>query len=129
MSSRPVLKPFRVVTNGDMSGTVTSLATNMEQLSCVSYDLAWTGTPNGAFTVEVSNTYVPSAAPGNLPVNAGNWTVIPQSSFQGTYPTPAGSSSNGALDIDITGFTWIRVVYTPASGTGVLNVYIAGKVT
>lgn len=129
MSSRPMLKPFLVVTSGDMSGNITSLPTNIEQISCLSYDIAWTGTPTGTFAVQVSNTYVPSAAPGNLRQNAGNWTTIPAANFQGTYPTPAGSADNGALDLDVTAFSWVRLVYTRSSGTGTLNVMVAGKVT
>lgn len=112
-----------------MSTTLTSIATNIEQISCASYDIAWTGSPVGVITVEVSNTYVPSAAPGNRPVNAGNWSVIPSSAFTGTYPTPSGTANNGALDLAITGFTWVRIVYTPTSGTGSLTVVVAGKVT
>jgi len=129
MALRPLLKPTYVVTNGDMSGNITSLPTNIEQISMASYDISWTGVPVGTFQVQVSNSYVPSAAPGNLPNNSGNWTTIPAADFQGNYPVPAGSASNGALDVSITGFTWVRLVYTSTSGTGTLNVVVAGKVS
>jgi len=113
-----------------MSGNITSLPTNIEQISMLSYDIAWTGSPVGTFQVQVSNSYIPAQVyPNNTPVNAGNWTTIPAADFQGNYPVPAGSASNGALDVAITGFTWVRLVYTSTSGTGSLNVVIAGKVS
>lgn len=129
MASRNILKPFYVFTNQQMTTSSTSPATNLEVTSCISYDLQWTGAPVGTFQVQVSNTYVPSAAPGNLPNNPGNWITIPSTNFQGNYPTPSGTPSNGALDIDVTGFTWIRLVYTATSGTGSLTAVIAGKNT
>ncbi len=129
MSSRPLLKPFYVIKNGDMSGNITSPATNIEQLSCISYDLQWSGAPVGTFQVQVSNTFVPSAAPGNLPVNPGNWTTIPSTVFVGNYPVAAGVPSGGALDFDVSGFSWVRLVYMAVSGTGALTAVVAGKVT
>lgn len=126
--SRPILKPYYLLTNADMTATQTAGPTNIEQVSCIGYDIAWTGAPVGTFAVQVSNTYVPGPL-NNLPNNPGTWTTLPNNSFQGTYPVPAGSASNGALDIDITGFSWIRLVYTPTSGTGALTVVVSAKVS
>jgi hypothetical protein len=125
MASRPILKPYQLVTNQSMTSTFTSNPTNIEQLSLLSYDISWTGTPNGTFSVQVSNTYVPAASsPGNLPVNAGNWTTLTLS----TLPTATGAPGNGGIDIAATGFTWCRLVYTPSSSTGTLSVTVSGKV-
>lgn len=122
MSSRPILSPQFVITNGDMSGNLTSLVTIVQTNGKVSYDIAWSGTPTGTFSVQVSNTYTQNAD-GSVRT-AGNWTPITLSS-----PTAAlGSSGNGFIDIDATAAYAIRLMYTAASGTGTLNAVVAGKV-
>lgn len=88
----------------------------------VSYDIAWTGTPTGTFTVEVSNTYSKNAD-GSVK-NPGNWTALTLSA-----PTTAtGTSGTGFIDVDQIAAYAIRLTYTPASGTGVLNAVVASKV-
>ena len=99
--------------------------TNINGLPGISYDLAWTGTPTGTFQVQVSNSYAQSAE--GAVINAGNWNTLPPSSFTGTYPAPAGSPGNGALDVVGTEFAWVRLQYTAASGAGNLTVLVAAK--
>jgi hypothetical protein len=74
----------------------------------------------------VSNSYTQDAN-GNV-ANAGNWNTLPLSSFQGTYPVPAGSPGNGFLDVVGTEAAWVRIVYNAVSGTGNLTVIPAAKV-
>lgn len=129
MSDRPLIVPNPqkpLISNGDMSGTITSPATIIKNIPGISYDLVWTGTPTGVFTVQVSNTYQ-LGADGKV-ISAGSWTVLPQSSFQGTYPTPSGSSGNGFLDVVGTASYAIQLVYTPSGGSGSLTVVPAAKV-
>jgi hypothetical protein len=76
--------------------------------------------------VQVSNTY--SQAPDGTVLNAGNWNTLPTSSFQGTYPAPAGSPGNGFLDVVGTEAAYCRLIYTAISGDGTLTVVVAAKV-
>jgi hypothetical protein len=124
MSSRPVLSPYPVITNGDMSqATIISKPTIMTNMSMVSYDISWTGaSPVGNLSIQVSNTY--QQAPDGTIINPGNWTTLTLSS-----PTAvSGNTGNGFIDIEQTGAYAICLVYTRVSGTGTLNAVVAGKV-
>ena len=123
MSSRPIFSPFQVITNGDMSGNLTSIVTVIQNLSQVGYDISWTGTPTGTFSVQVSNTYTQNAA-GQVS-NAGNWTSLPLS----IVPTVSGSSGSGYIDVDSISAFAIRLVYSAGSSSGTLNATICGKVS
>lgn len=89
----------------------------------ISYDISWTGAPVGSFVVQVSNTFTQNA--DGTVRNVGNWDTLPLSAPAAITSSPG----NGAIDIDATGFYAIRLVYNPTSGTGVLNAFIAGKVS
>lgn len=129
MSSRPILAPnlnSPIIFKADMSANITGPATIIQMLPGISYDIAWTGTPTGTFSVQVSNTFRQS--PDGTITNAGNWTTLPSSSFSGTFPVPSGSASNGFIDVMGTEAYAIRLVYTAVSGSGSLTVVAAGKV-
>lgn len=123
MASRPILSPFSVITNGNMSGNIISAVTVIQNSSMISYDISWAGTaPVGAMSVQVSNTYSQNAD-GSVR-NAGNWTTLVLSA----PPTVSGSTGNGFIDVDATGAYAIRLVYTRVSGTGVMQATLSGKV-
>lgn len=127
--SRPVLtantiKPL--INAVSMVTSITSIPTNINRISGISYDVSWTGTPTGTFTVQVSNTYVQNEDGSTAVI--GNWNDLPSSSFQGTYPVPAGSAGHGMLDVVGTECAWVRIIYTAASGSGNLTVVPAAKV-
>lgn len=123
MSSRPILTPFPVITNGSMSSDITSSVTIIQNLSMISYDISWSGTvPVGTMTVEVSNSYSQNAD-GSVR-NPGNWTTLTLSA-----PTDvSGNMGNGMIDIDATGCFAIRLKYTRISGSGVMQAIINAKV-
>lgn len=122
MSSRFPLRPYLVITNGDMSGTITSIVTIINNTSLMSYDISWSGTtPTGTLAVQVSNTYTQNGQ--GVTANPGNWTSLPLS----ITPTVSGNTGNGAIDIDATGFYAIRLVYTPSGGVGTMNATVSGK--
>lgn len=124
MSSRPVLKPFSVVKNGNMAAQIISKPTIVNMLSMLSYDISWTGTsPMGAITVQVSNTYAENAA--GVVQTAGNWTTLTLSSTTNV----ATNTGNGFIDVDATAGYAMRLVYTPTSGTGTMQVVVHGKVS
>lgn len=124
MASRPILAPFQVITNGNMSGNITSAVSVVQNLSLISYDISWTGsTPVGIMSVQVSNTYSQNSD-GSVR-NAGNWTTL-------TLSAPAivsGNTGNGFIDIGGTGAYAMRLVYTRTSGTGTMQAFIDAKVT
>jgi hypothetical protein len=123
MSSRPQFNPFQSITNASMTGTVISIPTGINKLSEIGYDISWTGSPVGTFSCQVSNTYTQNAE--GVTQNPGNWTSLILSSV----PMATGTPGNGFIDIDATGAAWIRLVYTPTSGTGTLNATVAAKVS
>lgn len=123
MASRPLIKQNPVVTNGDMSASITSTPTNMDQVSILSYGMKWTGSPTGSFDVQVSDDY--NDGSNGQTANAGTWNSLPMSAVV----SAAGSSGNGFYDIAFTGASWIRLVYTRSGGTGVLNVLCSAKVS
>lgn len=114
--------PQSVITNGDMSGNLTSLVSVIQQLVMASYSIIWTGTtPIGTISVEVSNDYSENVD-GSVR-NAGTWTALPLSG-----PTPvAGNSDSGFIDIDANAGYALRLLYTRTSGIGTMNVIMMGK--
>jgi len=129
MSSRPILTPNTytpIINNVSMATSITGPATIIQMLPGISYDIVWTGAPVGTFQVQVSNTF--KIADNGAIYSAGSWNTLPTSSFQGTYPVPAGTPGNGFLDVVGTEAYAVRLVYTATSGTGNLTVVACGKV-
>jgi hypothetical protein len=118
MSSRTVLRPYQVITNGNMASNITSEVTVLQSLSKISYDLSWSGSsPVGTASLQVSNTY--SLDPNGNVDNVGDWQTVTTSSI-------SGNTGTGFIDA-ITGAYATRVIYTATSGTGTLNATVAGK--
>lgn len=123
MASRPIFSPYPVITDGSLSGDLTSKVTVIQNLSLASYSLSWTGsTPVGTVSVEVSNDYSQNAD-GSVR-NAGTWNALPLS----ISPAVSGNSGMGFIDIDAQAGYALRLRYTRTSGTGTLNVIVNGKV-
>ena len=123
MSSRPLIKPFQVITNASMAGNITSIVTIVDNMSMISYDISWTGSsPMGAITVEVSDTYSQNAAGGVK--NAGTWTELPLSAAG----TVSGNTGTGFISLSQIPAYAVRIVYTRSSGTGTLNAFVNAKV-
>lgn len=123
MASRPLITPHQVITNGNMSASITSEVTVITNVTMVSYSVSWTGTsPSGVVTIEVSNDYSKNAA-GQVQ-NAGTWTELPLSAAC----VVSGNSGNGMIELtDIPAFA-IRLKYTRASGSGTMQAIIVAKV-
>lgn len=121
MSSRPLIKPISVVTSGDMSAQIISKPTITDNLSMVSYDCTYAGAPVGAVTIQVSNSYSQNVD-GSVK-NAGHWTTLTLSNL-----VPVSGAGGSFIDIDATAAYAIRLVYTPTSGSGTMNVILASKV-
>jgi hypothetical protein len=130
MSTRPQIKPNLVkplINAASMATSITGPVSIISNLPGMGYDVSWTGTPTGTFQVQVSNS-AKFDGEGNYIAGTGNWTILPSSSFTGTYPVPSGSAGNGYLDVLGTNAYAIQLIYTATSGSGALTVYPTSKV-
>lgn len=121
MAQHNILVPYVVLNGTSMASTITSNPTNIIGLESVGYSVAWTGTPTGTFSVQISNDYAQTST-GSV-YNAGTWTTL---TLSGT-PAASGSASNGYLDVYGCSAAWMRLVYTASSGSGNLTAVVAGK--
>lgn len=129
MSSRPFLKRYPSIVNGDMSASITSEVTILQMLTVGAYAYSWAGaTPIGDISVEISNDY--SIDPAGQVLNPGTWTQIyftlNGSSVVNVAPV-SGNTGNGVIEFT-TGAYAIRTIYTPTSGTGLLQAVLNCKV-
>lgn len=104
------LDPVKLITNGVMTGTdvLTSSIIDGLHMKNIGIHGIWTGTPTGTLVIDYSIdgvTYFSGAA----------------------IADPAGSASDAAASIVDFAYRYIRVKYTNASGTGVLNVWAVAK--
>lgn len=129
MSSRPFSK-YPVIDDGDMSGSITSQVTVLQQKTIGTYTYSWAGTsPVGTISVEISNDYEPGIM-DSAPVNAGTWTAIyftlNGSTVASSAPV-AGNTGTGVVEFS-TGAYAIRTKFTFGSGIGTLQSVIMCKV-
>lgn len=108
----------KVLEAGSMGVDVVSNGVDASQYGLVSFQAVWAGggSPDGVFTIEVSNDNVQSCTTGNESCNVTNWTTYGSSSI--------AINSDGDLGYSIYDFAyrWVRVKYTRNSGTGTLNI-------
>lgn len=109
MGVKRSLNYSELVVSGDMSGDVTSPSTDILNMDRVGYQISWSGTPTGDFSVEVSN-------------DNSTWIALTLSAVVAA----AGSADDAFIDVE-TASKYIRLKYTASSGTGSLNVHITGK--
>lgn len=102
-----------------MTGTtvLTSQVININFLDNLGVQLHFTGTPTGAFEVQVSADYDPNTH------NSGHWVSIVLS----PAPVAAGAPDDIYIDMNQLSAPWVRVVYTNASGTGALDGFATAK--
>ena len=109
MSTKRVLDFDKLIVDGDMSASITADGTNILYTDRVGYQIDWTGTPTGDFTVEVSN-------------DEDTWVELTLS----TAIAAGGSADSAFIDVE-TAAKFVRLKYTRSSGTGTLNVHITAK--
>lgn len=120
MAQNPLLS-FHLVSAASMVSTVTSKAQACQYQDNVGIQLIWTGTPTGTFDVQVSINHAQDFQ-GNI-TTAGTFTSLTLS------PVPAAAGSAGSYYVDLNQLSapYYRIVYTPSSGTGTLDIYVSGK--
>lgn len=99
------------VPSGSISGAGTTIsatidATNMDNIPV---EVAWTGSLVGTFSIQGS-------------VSGKNWKDLGLS-----ITGPNNANGNILLDLNQLSFSFVRLVYTNASGTGTMTMFAAGK--
>lgn len=129
MSSRPLIRPYPSILNGNMAGSLTSDVTIIDNLSKFSYSYSWAGTsPVGSISVQVSNDFTQNAA--GVVQNAGTWNSI-TFNLAGAPVSSApvsGNTGTGFIDVESLSGYAVRTVYTRVSGTGTLQAILVAKV-
>lgn len=111
-----VLQPLQRVTNGDMSGNITSGIVDGRYLQQIKWQIVYTGAPVGTFSLQESLDYNPQIA------GSGTWLD------NGAGINAATGSGNSTLvNLLDRAPCFYRLVYTFTSGTGVLNVWASGS--
>ncbi len=110
MSRKNVLTPYHLVTDGNMSGNITSDATTITYTDNIAFQVIFAGAPVGTFYVD-----------GTL--NGTTWDAL---EFE-TDPTAAGVDASFLININQCPYYKLRVRYVRTSGTGTLQVYTMTK--
>jgi hypothetical protein len=100
------------------TNTYYSAPSDLRGLSMPSYDLYWTGTVAGTFSVMVSNKPSPSMA------NDADWKTL---ALGTAIVQPAGSAAGDYIDLAPFPFRWVRLKYVNASGSGNVFAYVVAK--
>jgi len=122
-STKNVLNKTQVVAAGAMTGTsvITSSVVGIAYLDNVGVQLNFTGNPTGTFQVQVSADYQQDSQ--GVVTSVGNWVSVTLS----PAPVASGAANQIYIDMQQLSAPFLRVVYTNASGTGVLNAFVVGK--
>jgi hypothetical protein len=97
-----------IVTNGDMSASITSTTQDLSKTNGYSVYAKWTGSPVGTIKLQVS-------------VDGTNFVDLAGSTIT------VSSAGDALWEITTAFYDKVNVVYTRTSGSGTLNVQINGK--
>lgn len=114
----------QIITSGDMSGSLTSIGIDLQQLVLGSVQAVWSGgsSPVGDLTLEVSNDIVQVSLGTNPAANVSNWIT-----YTGSTQSVSGNTGSAMYNITDMGYRWLRLKYTRTSGSGTLNAIFFGK--
>lgn len=127
MSSRPLLKPQQVMKDAEANQDRTSLVTNINMVSMISYNVFWENGATGDFSVEVCNDFVAPVGVQDYPLDSGHWVPLTLS----VPVSAAGVADSALIDVVLTGSCYVRLKFTDTSGgmgSGNISAWIAGKV-
>jgi len=102
---------IKIITNGDMSGNITSDEIDLSKVDGYAIQADYTGSPTGDIKIQCS-------------VNGSTWADYPSSEV--AIPT---ATSPILWEITTAFYDKVRVIYTASSGSGTLNVQINVKGT
>jgi len=128
----------QLMTNADMSsaipvayGSNPAAAPNSKTFieithgSLVSFHVVWTGTPTGAFKLFGSNVFDFDKDKAGLA--AGDWVDITATVPAIGASNPTGAAGSFVFFVSPTAYRFYKLTYTPASGSGTVNVYVVVK--
>ena len=116
-----LLKPVKIVDAVSMGANITSAIIETQLQDNIGIQLDWTGTPVGTFDVQVSMNHLQDAQ-GNV-IRAGTWVSLPLS----PAIAAAGVADVAYIDLTQISASYVRIVYTRTSSTGVLTAMMTGK--
>jgi hypothetical protein len=112
---------YEIFLGADLSVSQISSVTGIQFLDNLGMQINITsGTATGQFDVEVSSDYAVSE-PGNVVTNGGTWGSIASPLINLGLPSPT------LLNLNQVPFPFMRLIWTPASGSGTCDAYIVGK--
>lgn len=125
MSEQAGIVGFQIIPLVTLSGAGTTRGAwmNMRSMSKATFQAEWTGTLAGTFTWEVTN-YKAGTDP-TRPDSTAKATVL--STAFPAAGNPAGSAGDFMFEFVNMGESWIRPVFTYASGSGNLLVTASAK--
>lgn len=113
MATTKNVKNYALVTNQSMTSSFNSVPVEILQYQGVAFEIIWTGTPTGTFTVQSSN----------LGASDTNWSTLPLSATI----SAAGSADVAFIDVLSTQAKFLRVSYTASGSTGTVNIQVTAK--
>ena len=116
----------QVATAQSMGATFSTPSVSLKKVKQLSIQCAYTGTPTGVWTIEVSLNRK-EGVNGAFTDSDGTWIALASTQFTGTLPVPAGAGSTFIIIVPISPFRRIRVTYTRTSGTGSADIWINGQ--
>lgn len=116
-----LLRPVTLFSAQSMASSLTSTAVEVKNQDNVGFQLHWTGSPTGTFSVQVSSDHMQDIE-GNITV-PGNWITLPLS----PGIVASGAPDDAYIDLNQLSAQYVRVVYTAASGTGSLTAIAVAK--
>lgn len=123
MSAKTIINATQILSNVSMTNPIATTPTSLKIIDNSGFQMVWTGAPVGTFNVQVSLDYKPGQFPDETPQNAGNWITLPLN----TPITASGVPDIAYADLALMSSPWVRLIYTPTSGTGSLSVWVTGK--
>ncbi len=114
MARKSVVLPFKAVDGGDMSSDITGTATDVTYLDNVGYQVIFTGTPTGTFSVEGT-------------IDGENWTALSIRDADNLEPSASGSAGSLMINLNQIPYRSVRPVYTATSGSGSLTIIVLCK--
>ena len=124
-STKNVLQSFKALNAASLGADAAGPATNIEFLDNLSVHIECGAGATGTFYVQVSN--VPGTT-GTGPAST-NWVTLPLVDSTGAAVTLAvtGSAANFFVNIPQVAASYMRLIYTRASGTGAASAWVTGK--
>ena len=110
--STEIVQPYAAATNQSMTSSFVVGPIETQFKDNDAFHWAWTGSPTGTFTIQVSNN------PSLL-----GWVSLPNTGFT----QPAGGAGSNFVDVNQTGAGYIQLIYTSSSGTGTMNCWFSAK--